>query len=246
MSESRWRQREVCQIFLGGNWLKKKGNGGWQREGSLKEMERIEKKKTKPKIRCNLGRNVVKSKRTGSNWERWQRFWTGRAEVSKVWRKEMGWTELVRLMYRSVIWPNQQWFFLSSFTLLWGNWRSKTIRSLLQPVYFVHLLRISISHVFSLFLPLSRLLLLSVSFFFIPSLLFLFTLSLSLSFPLCHSSYCFHSLSFSLFSYIFLSLSIILSSYHPLLTFLFPPSPLSLALLPYSIALFPFQSWVWR
>lgn len=178
MSESRWRQREVCQIFLGGNWLKKKGNGGWQREGSLKEMERIEKKKTKPKIRCNLGRNVVKSKRTGSNWERWQRFWTGRAEVSKVWRKEMGWTELVRLMYRSVIWPNQQWFFLSSFTLLWGNWRSKTIRSLLQPVYFVHLLRISISHVFSLFLPLSRLLLLSVSFFlFLPSfsyLLFLF------------------------------------------------------------------------
>lgn len=152
--------------------------GDGKERGVWKRWRGSKKKKTKPKIRCNLGRNVVKSKRTGSNWERWQRFWTGRAEVSKVWRKEMGWTELVRLMYRSVIWPNQQWFFLSSFTLLWGNWRSKTIRSLLQPVYFVHLLRISISHVFSLFLPLSRLLLLSVSFFlFLPSfsyLLFLF------------------------------------------------------------------------
>lgn len=102
---------------------------------------------------------------------------------------------------------------------------------------------------FSLFLRISRLLLLCFfCFCFLPSfshLLFL-DLSLSLSFLLCHSSYCFHTLSFSVFSKIYLSLSITLSSYHPLLIFLFLPSPLTLPLplLPYFIALFLFQSWV--
>lgn len=55
MSESRWRQREVCQIFLGGNWLKKRK--WWMaKKGESERDGEVRKKKNKAKNSMQFGK----------------------------------------------------------------------------------------------------------------------------------------------------------------------------------------------